>query len=67
MSTPGQGEAPRFPFGRLFTLAVVMLHLPPSEFWRMTPRELFALLEHVLPPPPPDRTMLEDLIARYGD
>ena len=67
MSATGREGAPRFPFRRLFTLAVVVLRLPPSEFWRMTPRELFTLLEHALPPAPPDRATLEDLIRRYGD
>ena len=67
MSATGQRGTPRFPFCRLFTLAVLSLRLPPSEFWRMTPRELFTLLEHALLPAPPDRATLEDLIARYGD
>ena len=57
----------RFPFRHLYVLAVLRLGLAPSEFWRMTPRELFALLEHALPPAPPDRATLEDLIRRYGD
>ena len=56
-----------FPFRRLFVLAVLRLGLAPSEFLGMTPRALFALLEHALPPAPPDRTTLEDLIRRYGD
>ena len=57
----------RFPFRQLYVLAVLRLGLAPSEFWRMTPRELFVLLEHVLPPAPPDRKTLEDLIRRFGD
>ena len=57
----------RFPFRRLYVLAVLRLGIAPSEFWRMTPRELFALLECVMPPAPPDRATLEDLIRRYGD
>ena len=57
----------RFPFRRLFAVAVLRLGVAPSEFWRMTPRELFTLLEHALPPAPPDRTTLEDLVRRYGD
>ncbi len=57
----------RFPFRRLFAVAVLRLGIAPSEFWRMTPRELFALLEQALPPAPPDRATLEDLIKRFGE
>ena len=67
MSASARNGAHHFPFRRLFTLAVLSLRLPPSEYWHMTPRELFVLLEHALPPAPPDRTTLEDLIRRYGD
>ncbi len=67
MSGTRQSDARHFPFRRLFAMAVLSLRIPPSEFWRMTPRELFALLEHALPPAPPDRATLEDLIRRYGD
>ncbi len=57
----------RFPFRRLFAVAVLRLGIAPSEFWRMTPRELFALLEQALPPAPPDHATLEDLIKRFGE
>ena len=67
MSGTLRSDARHFPFRRLFALAVLSLGLSPSDFWHMTPRELFALLEHALPPAPPDRATLEDLIRRYGD
>ena len=67
MSGTRRSDARHFPFRRLFALAVLSLGVPPSEFWSMTPRELFALLEYALPPTPPDRAMLEDLIRRFGD
>ena len=57
----------RFPYQQLYALAVLRLRLAPSEFWNMTPRELFALLDHVLPPAPPDRKRLQELIRQYGD
>jgi uncharacterized phage protein (TIGR02216 family) len=59
-------DAAAFPFTRLFVLAVLLLRLSPSEFWRLTPRELFALLKAVEPPAPPDRETLQDLIRRFG-
>ncbi len=60
-------DMPSFPFAQLYQLAVLRLGLAPSEFWNMTPRELFVLLRAILPPAPPDRATLNDLLRRFGD
>lgn len=72
MSKPaGQGTGTAlphaFPFRQLFTLGVLHLRLRPEDVWSLTPRELFALLAPLMPPLPPDRATLNDLLRQYGD
>ena len=48
-----------------------VLALPPSEFWRMTPKEIDAALRgrfgHALRPDAPSRADLETLMQLYPD
>jgi len=50
-------------------LGLGALRLAPDAFWRMTPRELAAAAEAVLPaaPAPPRRVDLDALMRAYPD
>ncbi|HEY7764440.1 MAG TPA: rcc01693 family protein [Aestuariivirgaceae bacterium] len=64
-----EGNDHRFPWRRTMQLGLGYLRLAPSEFWRMTPRELEAALTaaQAFEPPSIERSDLSHLMRLFPD
>ena len=58
-----------FPWTEAMGFGFGVLHLPPAQFWAMTPRELAAVLRWQMPKleAAPSRDELMSLMARFPD
>lgn len=58
-----------FPWHEAIGFGIGVLHLPPDQFWRMTPRELACAVAAVRGPTtmPMDRAALDILMQAFPD
>lgn len=66
--SPARTSPMAFPWDEAMGAGLGLLRLPPSDFWRLTPRELAAALGAFSPRRPAlDRDGLSTLMARFPD